>query len=175
MTRQKDLEGNSDVNLPVYQVDKVCLLQKFPGKGGWTYAEIPEFTQNKNNPFGWVTVSGLIDGYPLKQSKLQPMGNGKLFLSVKSEIRKKIGKQAGDEVHVKLHIDNGPLELSEELTECFELEDPRLLTIFRSFTHGEQKSYVDWINEAKMEKTRIERIIKMMKRLDQGLRRNDNF
>lgn len=70
-------------------VNSEYLLQKFPGKGGWTYAAIPEILQNKNNPFGWVKIKGSIDGFKLKQYKLMPMGNGKLFLPVKSEIRKK--------------------------------------------------------------------------------------
>jgi hypothetical protein len=68
------------------------LLQKFPGKGGWTYAAIPEILQNKKNPFGWVKVKGSVDGYELKQYKLMPMGEGRLFLPVKAAIRKKIKK-----------------------------------------------------------------------------------
>lgn len=37
-------------------VNATYLLKKFPGKRGWTYAEIPEVLQNKNNLFGWVKV-----------------------------------------------------------------------------------------------------------------------
>jgi len=39
-------------------VNKKYLLKKFAGKGGWTFAEIPEILQNKNNPFGWVNYDG---------------------------------------------------------------------------------------------------------------------
>ena len=70
-------------------VDNEYILQKFPGKGGWTYAAIPEVLQNKNNPFGWAKVNGTIDGFELKHYKLMPMGNSQLFLPVKSELRKK--------------------------------------------------------------------------------------
>lgn len=76
--------------------DKAYLLEKFPGKGGWTYAAIPEIAPDKHAHFGWVRVKGTIDGYKIKGFHLMPMGNGKLFLPVKSEIRKKIKKQAGD-------------------------------------------------------------------------------
>ena len=71
-------------------VNAEYLLKKHPGKGGWTYAEIPEILQNKKNPFGWVKVRGNIDGFELKQYKLMPMGNNQLFLPVKAEIRKKV-------------------------------------------------------------------------------------
>ncbi len=70
-------------------VDKEYLLQKYPGKGGWTYAAIPEVLQDKHAWFGWVRVKGFIDHHELKNYRLMPMGNGSLFLPVKAEIRKK--------------------------------------------------------------------------------------
>jgi len=33
-------------------VNKKYLLEKYLGKGGWTYAAIPEVLQNKKAPFG---------------------------------------------------------------------------------------------------------------------------
>ena len=81
-------------------VNATYLLQKFPGKGGWTYAAIPEIIQDKTKPFGWVTVRGSIDDYELKQYKLMPMGEGRLFLPVKAAVRKAIKKEAGDYVKI---------------------------------------------------------------------------
>ena len=146
-------------------VNSNYLLQKFPGKGGWTYAEIPEVLQNKNVPFGWVRVKGSIDNYALKQYKLMPMGNGKLFLPVKAEIRKKIGKGASDFVHIILFSDDSRLEIPEEIILCFENEPKKAYETFFKFTEGEQKSYLDWIYDAKTEDTKADRIIKMMNRL----------
>ena len=73
-------------------VDQDYLLQKMEGKGGWTYAAIPEIVQDKHAYFGWIKVRGTIDDYEIANYHLMPMGNGQLFLSVKAEIRKKIGK-----------------------------------------------------------------------------------
>ncbi|MEY3398621.1 MAG: hypothetical protein RL220_1215, partial [Bacteroidota bacterium] len=77
-------------------VDKAYRLEKFPGKGGWTYARIPEILQDKHSPFGWVRVKGSIDDVEFSSYHLMPMGNGQLFLPVKADIRKKIGKKEGD-------------------------------------------------------------------------------
>jgi hypothetical protein len=33
-------------------IDKKYLLEKFQGKGGWTYASIPDISQDKHSPFG---------------------------------------------------------------------------------------------------------------------------
>ncbi len=86
-------------------VAKTYLLEKIPGKGGWTFARIPEVLQSKNTPFGWVKVKGSIDGVSFKKYHLMPMGNGHLFLPVKAEIRKKIKKQEGDYVDIVLYPD----------------------------------------------------------------------
>ncbi len=87
-------------------VNNQYLLEKYPGKGGWTYAVIPEIPQDKHTPFGWVKVKGLFDSYEIKNYKLMPMGNGKLFLPVKASIRKIIGKKEGDKVYIVLFADN---------------------------------------------------------------------
>ncbi len=41
-------------------VDKKYVLEKISGKGGWTFARIPEILQDKKSPFGWVKVRGTI-------------------------------------------------------------------------------------------------------------------
>jgi hypothetical protein len=68
-------------------VNKTYRLEKFPGKGGWTFARIPEILPDKKAHFGWVKVRGTIDGYEIRKYHLMPMGNGSLFLPVKAEIR----------------------------------------------------------------------------------------
>jgi len=44
-------------------IDQKFVLKKIPGKGGWTYADLPRVIQNSNTPFGWVKVKGTIDGF----------------------------------------------------------------------------------------------------------------
>ena len=148
-------------------VNKKYLLEKYPGKGGWTYAQIPEIFQDKHSPFGWVKVRGSIDNHEFKNYSLMPMGNGRLFLPVKAEIRKKIGKKEGDWVNIILFADNTPTEISEEFLLCL-LEDPTAHRTFLSYSDGEQKAYVDWIYTAKTYKTKVERIAKTLNRLTKG-------
>jgi len=154
-------------------VNSEYLLQKFPGKGGWTYAEIPEIVQNKKSPFGWVKVRGTIDGFNLKQYKLMPMGKGRLFLPVKAEIRKEIKKQAGDYVHVILYADESSLEIPAEIIECFKNEPKKIFEHFQSFSEGEQKAYLDWIYNSKTDETKAIRIIRMMDKVQKKLRLHD--
>ncbi len=147
-------------------VDKEYLLEKFPGKGGWTYTIIPEILPDKNAPFGWVKVKGSIDGFEISNYHLMPYltGTGQLFLPVKSEIRKRIKKQAGDSVHVILYPDNEPLEVPEELLLCLQ-DDTETLQFFNSLSDGEKKQYVTWIYSAKTDQTKVDRIAKTLIRL----------
>jgi hypothetical protein len=153
-------------------VNKKYILERFAGKGGWTYARIPEILQNKKNHFGWVKVTGTIDGYEIKKYHLMPMGNGKLFLPVKAEIRKKIKKSEGDYVHIILYADNEPLEVPEEMLLCLQIE-PAALTFFNSLSESERKFYIQWVYSAKKEETKVNRLVKTIDRLLQGLKLYD--
>lgn len=149
-------------------VDKEYQLQKFPGKGGWTYALIPEIPSSGKVPFGWVTINGSIDDFQLVKYKLMPFGNGQLFLPVKAEIRKKIKKQAGDTVHIIAEIDDTPLEVPNEIYECFVHEPKKVRAFFESLKESEKKAYIDWIYSTKTEDKKAERIMMMMDKLLAG-------
>ncbi|MBA4054030.1 MAG: hypothetical protein C0490_04895, partial [Marivirga sp.] len=153
-------------------VNKKYKLERFAGKGGWTYARIPEISQNKKAHFGWVKVRGTIDGYEIRKYHLMPMGNGKLFLPVKAEIRKKINKKEGDLVHVILYPDNEPLEVPEEMLLCLK-DEPAAFSFFNSMSESEQKFYIQWIYSARKDETKIDRLAKSINRLMQGLKLYD--
>ena len=118
-------------------VNKKYKLEKFPGKGGWTFAKIPEVLQNKHNAFGWVKVRVIIDGHEIKKYRLMPMGDGNLFLPVNADVRKKIGKKDGDVVHIILYRDDEPLQVPEEFQLCLS-DEPRALKYFHSLSDDEK-------------------------------------
>lgn len=150
-------------------VDNHFLLEKFDGKGGWTFARIPEIKQDKNAPFGWRKVRGTIDGFEIRHYHLMPMGDGRLFLPVKAEIRKKIKKEAGQRVHVILFPDKEPFEIPEEFLICL-MDAPKAKHFFDSLSESEKKYYVQWIYSAKREETKVTRITKTLDRLERHLK-----
>jgi len=145
-------------------INKKYLLEKYPGKGGWTFARITGIARDKRLRFGWVKVKGTIDGFEIKKYNLMPMRDGNLFLPVKAEIRKKIRKQEGDSVHVILYPDNEPHEVPEEMLFCLQ-EEPAALKFFTSLSPSEQRLYILWIYSAKKEETKIDRLAKSINKL----------
>ncbi len=145
-------------------VDKEVILEKIPGKGGWTYAPLPEIPQEKHRPFGWRRVRGFIDSFEISRYHLMPMGNGQLFLPVKAQIRKQIKKQEGDMVRIVLYADDPPSFGQADFLLCIE-DDPDALAFFKTLRSDEQKKYQDWVESATNEDLRIRRMAETVGKL----------
>ena len=141
-------------------------LEKFPAKGGWTFVRLPEIKPGKKTPFGWRKVRGFIDTIEIRQYHLMPMGNGQLFLPVKSSIRKKIKKEEGDWVEVVLFADDGPAKIPEEFKLCLQ-DEPFAFQVFQKLNEQEQKKYINWIYSVKTERIKVERMAEIIRKLAQ--------
>jgi uncharacterized protein DUF1905 len=75
-------------------------LQQSPHKGGWTYVVWPD-SMTHLGARGLVKVRGTIDGRAFRCSA-RVLGDGWHKVPVKADTCRAIGKQAGDDVTVRL-------------------------------------------------------------------------
>jgi uncharacterized protein YdeI (YjbR/CyaY-like superfamily) len=90
---------------------------------------------------------------------------------VLKDIRVQIGKTFGDEVTVTIEPDAEPrlIEIPKDLMKELK-KDKEAKAFFDKLSYTHQKEYVRWVEEAKKEETRQNRIVKTMEMLKKGKR-----
>ncbi len=111
-----------------------------------------------------IKVKATIDG-ELYRGSLVDMGLGTMLIVIQS-VRKKIGKNPGDIVHVTLEEDHDErnVEVPSDLAELFRV-NPQASEFFSTLSYTNQKEYINWILSAKREETRKSRLAKTMELL----------
>jgi len=137
--------------------------------GGGAYVRIPFDVEQA---FGKkrVKVKALIEAAPYRGLLVRMgMDDNSHILIILKGIREKIGKSFGDEVEVTLEEDVEPrvVEIPSDLAQAFEHE-PQARVFFEKLAYSHQREYVNWINEAKRDATRQERLTKTIELLKKG-------
>jgi hypothetical protein len=140
------------------------ILQKYPGKGGWTYLSLPKQEDLPKTPFGTRYVKGKIDQVGILGLSIWSTKSGSLFFPVKAALRKELGKKEGDTVTITLYHDNNELVVPKEFRMLLK-EEPLAAKKFRSLTPGRQRELVNWVEKAKGMETRINRMAQVLKTL----------
>ena len=152
------------MELPV--IDLVALLRKTPGKGGWTYAVIPA-DAIKGKSYGMNKMKAVIDDHEVAAISLMPLANGNRFLPLKAEIRKAVGKEAGQSVRIRLFPFEIEFDVAAELMVCL-ADEPEAEIRYQKLTKTEKDKYIHWISEAATADLRIERIAEAITRIANG-------
>lgn len=158
-------------------VEFATLILQFDEKGektGWQYIYIPVDIAQELKPGNRQSfrVKGMLDGLAVAGMALMPMGDGNFIMALKADIRKKLHKNAGAMLQVKLEEDTEyRIEIPDDLQECFDF-DPDAQEFFISLAKSHRDYFIKWINSAKTPETRNKRIVNtvnaMLRKWDYG-------
>ena len=140
------------------------LLERFPGKGGWTYIRVPVSLLPSGKAFGMVKLNGSIDQFEFVGKHLMPMKKGILFLPVSKPIRSQISKEEGDIVVLRLYREEIPSNIPQELIDCLN-DDPGKLPLFYQLQQAVQNHWIEYIYSADSEESKADRIVKLLSEL----------
>ncbi len=128
-------------------------------KSGWTYLEIPADMAEELYPSNKKTfrVKGKLDQYAIQSVAVLPMGDGSFIIPFNAAMRKGTGKKKGALVKVALLRDDTPLTIIPELLDCLN-DAPEAERHFYSLAPSRQRYFSKWIDEAKTETTKINRL-----------------
>ena len=135
--------------------------------GGGAFVEVPfdvEEAFGSKKP----KVKALIEGVEYRGTLVR-MGTECHLLLILKSIREQVGKTFGDEIKVTVEADTQErvVAIPAELKRVFKSEkEARAAFDKLSYTH--QREYVTWINDAKKDETRQNRIIKTIEMLKKG-------
>ena len=138
------------------------IIKKFDKQGektGWSYIEIPGEMASKIKP-GYkksYRVKGLLDNYKIERTSLLPMGDGNFIIPMNAAIRKGLGKRKGAEIMVSLEEDKREVEINETFLLCL-ADEPKALEFFDSLPGSHRNYFSKWIESAKTESTKENRI-----------------
>jgi len=135
--------------------------------GGGAFVEVPfdvEEAFGSKRP----KVKAMIEEVPYR-GILTRMGGDHHLLIILKGIREQIGKTFGDEVKIIVEPDTEPrlIEIPAELKKAFKTEK-EAKSFFDKLSYTHQREYAMWINEAKREETRQNRIAKAIEMLKKG-------
>lgn len=132
--------------------------------GGGAYVRVPFDVEEV---FGKkrVPVQATIDGEPYRGSLVR-MGGSYHVLGVLKEIRTRAGKNIGDTVEITLAEDLAPrvVEVPSDIAEAL-AATPAAKAAFEALAYTHQREYVKWVDDAKRQATRTDRIARMLERL----------
>jgi hypothetical protein len=152
----------------------VSRTQKFratieAGRGGGAFVRVP-FDIEKVFGRKRVAVNATIDGAPYRGS-LMRMGTPYPILGIVKDIRATIGKDIGDAVTITVEEDAEPrvIAVPPDLKRAL-ASAPKARAFFDALSYTHRKEYVRWIESAKRDETRADRLEKTVAMLLAGKR-----
>jgi hypothetical protein len=145
--------------------------EKMGEKTGWTFVFVPAHIagQIKSGCKKSYRVKGRLDAIDIRGMALTPMGEGNFIMALKASLRKELGKEEGAILHLALEEDKDfKIEMPADLELCL-LEERHCMENFMKLPKSHQNYYINWLNTAKTEPTRVKRLTQIVTAMDKQM------
>jgi len=141
---------------------------KMGEKSGWSYITIPREMANqiKSDCRKSFRIKGFIDSLYVSGLSFLPIGEGDFILALNATLRKQLKKEEGAKLHLQVEEDKTfKIEMPEDLELCL-IEERHCLENFLNLPKSHQNYYINWLNTAKTEPTRVKRLTQIIIAMD---------
>jgi hypothetical protein len=142
------------------------------GDRGGAYVLFPYDVEKEFGVKGKVPVKATFNGVPYSGSLIK-YGHPQHMLGVLKSIRNQIAANIGDEIEVEVWKDetSRTIEAPPDLLDA--MRAGAVLDFFESLSYTHRREYCRWINKAKTEQTRANRVAKALELLKTKVRSPD--
>lgn len=145
-------------------------LKRPKGIRTWHYVDTPIQVEKEFNTKDKVAICGIMNGTRFKAT-LIPRGNREHYIVLGKENRLNAKIEVGDNIEMEVWKDNTIKKV--EIPNDFQLsllKNKMASTFFNDLAYSYKKAYIDWINNAKKEATRANRITKSIVMLVENIK-----
>ncbi len=154
----KTTEGQAELGPTLSRFEFTARLFRPPGPRMMTILPVPRLVVQQGHLRARQRLRGHIDAVHIASSLLST-GTGILALVINKELLRQLGKQAGDRVTAALELDRGGIRVSRPAALRDALQaNPDAEAFFKRLAPSNQKAFVSWIREARLEATRDRRL-----------------
>ena len=138
----------------------------------WTFLVLPKDASAKLPSRGMTAIEGTINGVPF-QAMLEPDGQKSHWLKVDRKLSESARAEAGDVVTLEIAsaAEEPEPEVPAELRKALASAAPKARELWSDITPVARRDWIQWINSAKQEETRVRRIKNACSMLASGKRR----
>ena len=138
----------------------------------WTFLTLPKEASAKLPSRGMTSVEGTFNGLAF-QATLEPDGQGGHWLKVDRKLREAAGAEAGDVVSLEIApvAEEPEPSVPADLRMALAAAHPKARAVWLDITPVARRDWIQWIESAKREETRLKRIESACDMLAKGKRR----
>ncbi|MDB5087511.1 MAG: Bacteriocin-protection, YdeI or OmpD-Associated [Mucilaginibacter sp.] len=155
-----DLVSSLKTIIPILKTDTLFWIS-YPKKSSGIKSDLEMMSSwDEVGKYGYRGVAAASINETWTALRFRPEGQSKISDSGNDEIRK-------NEYANFIDVDNKQVKLPDDMQQALARE-PNALAFYQSLSYSNKKEYVIWILSAKQEKTKTERLIKLVEKLLAG-------